>query len=373
MKYSSSTDELAGKIASVTLKGTPKEEANEKEKEIVAPAPSPQVDQNQEILARACQALCYPRGCIAPMQQILKGVVFHQELGQGSLSIVFLVSFPHQKSPVALKLCKFKRDPDCRVTGYSKERDGGEMLSINLKSPYLVKTHALLAVNSDNQLEWIQNPAARKTESGAIVAVVQEYVPEARRLFDDIVQGKINSAKKGREVASSIALGLYDLHKKFNMPHRDVKPENILMGKTGIKIIDFSFLTRKEKTQSRCGSPAYLAPEVVCADETEYDAKLVDAFSFATLLFVMRFWKSPWWTLKEADMASHLDLLLSFYHNNGNLRDYFPKDIKAVDERDTQLFDLIGKLGTGDPKQRMSVVEAVETHPYFAHLKEKLV
>lgn len=374
VKFSSSVDALTAKIASLTLKKTPGNKAEAKEKETAAsagPSHPPQVDQSQEILVRACQALGYPRGYLAPMQQLLKGVIFHHELGQGALSIVFLVTFPDRKDPLTLKLCKYQKDPVCRMTGYSKEREGGEMLSINLKSPFLVRTHALLAVNSNRKLEWIQNPAARETESGAIVAVVQEYVPEARELFDYIAEGKIRTPDQIQRVATCIAMGLFHLHKYFNMPHRDIKPENILIGKTGTKIIDFSFLTRKEKTQSQCGSPAYLAPEVVCADETAYDAKLVDAFSFATLLFVMRFRESPWWTLEEADMATHLDLLLSFYHHNGNLKKYFPENAKAENEQDAQLFDLIEKLGTGDPKKRMSVIEAVETHAYFAHLREK--
>lgn len=62
--------------------------------------------------------------------------------------------------------------------------------------------------------------------------------------------------------------------------HRDIKPENILFhkknsldegdGSTGLKIVDFGLATfQHEKTIifTKCGTPGFVAPEVINYDE----------------------------------------------------------------------------------------------------------
>lgn len=314
----------------------------------------------------------YPREITEGLKRYFNGIQFHQQLGEGSLSLVFLVTFPGNKKPVALKLCRHQTDPDCRTTGYSKKREEGELLSITLNSPYFVKTHGVFALNSDRKLEWIQDPAKRSTDKGTILAVVQEYVPDAYELFDLIADDKINTPEQMYTVVALIACGLYHLHKDYNMSYRAVRPEDVLVGSVGTKLLDFSFLPCKERTKTRCGSSYYLAPEIVIADEKEYDGKLADAFSFVALLYVMRFGESLWFTvqLELEDMRAHLDLLRSFYESDSGstLAEFVPKDMDSISKQDEQLLDVIKRLGVEKPEDRMSVVEAVETHPYFASL-----
>ena len=57
------------------------------------------------------------------------------------------------------------------------------------------------------------------------------------------------------------------LHKK-NIIYRDIKPENILIGKDGyIKLTDFGFAKNLKKDENRtftlCGTPDYLSPEIL--------------------------------------------------------------------------------------------------------------
>lgn len=56
------------------------------------------------------------------------------------------------------------------------------------------------------------------------------------------------------------------LHSK-NVIYRDLKPENILLTENGhIKLVDFGLSKKVEVgnlAKSFCGSPAYLAPEVL--------------------------------------------------------------------------------------------------------------
>jgi protein kinase A len=66
--------------------------------------------------------------------------------------------------------------------------------------------------------------------------------------------------------AAQIVLVFEYLHDK-NIIYRDLKPENILVSETGyIKLADFGFVKRLykwERTQTFCGTPEYMAPEIV--------------------------------------------------------------------------------------------------------------
>jgi len=66
--------------------------------------------------------------------------------------------------------------------------------------------------------------------------------------------------------AAQIVLSIGYLHKKKIM-HRDLKLENVLVAENGfLKIIDYGLAkTLKENELSRtfCGTPEYLAPEMV--------------------------------------------------------------------------------------------------------------
>ena len=69
------------------------------------------------------------------------------------------------------------------------------------------------------------------------------------------------------------------MHSKSIM-HRDLKPENLILKDTendwNVKIADFglaTFLTVGEQLFKRCGTPGYVAPEIL--DDQKYDEKVM--------------------------------------------------------------------------------------------------
>ena len=76
------------------------------------------------------------------------------------------------------------------------------------------------------------------------------------------------------------------LHSK-NIVYRDLKPENILINKNGyLKLTDFGFakVLDNEKTYTLCGTPEYLAPEIIL---NKGHGKAVDWWTLGILLYEM--------------------------------------------------------------------------------------
>jgi serine/threonine protein kinase len=71
--------------------------------------------------------------------------------------------------------------------------------------------------------------------------------------------------------------------------HRDIKLDNILLdSEKGVKIFYFgvSKIIRKGQIiQEQCGTPAYLAPEII--KDTGYEGFFVDIWSLGVLLYAM--------------------------------------------------------------------------------------
>ena len=109
---------------------------------------------------------------------------------------------------------------------------------------------------------------------------------EGGELFD-----KIKKRLNERDVAiilQNILKALEEIHKK-NMIHRDLKPENLIFANEDlhtIKISDFGLSTKFKggKMFLRCGSPGYVAPEIL--NDEGYDQKS-DIFSVGMILYIM--------------------------------------------------------------------------------------
>lgn len=106
--------------------------------------------------------------------------------------------------------------------------------------------------------------------------------------------GRKLSENEARHIFRQLVEGTKYLHEK-HIVHRDLKLENALIdGEKNIKIIDFGFSvsTKKEEIlKNFCGTPSYMAPEIVT--RKEYNGMYADVWALGVMLYIMLSGKLP--------------------------------------------------------------------------------
>lgn len=173
-------------------------------------------------------------------------------------------------------------------------------------------------------------------------------------LFQHLRKEKFFKEDKARFYAASMGIALEYLH-NHGIVYRDIKPENILIGEDGyLKLIDFGMakmLKGNEKAMSFCGTPEYLAPEIITG---EGHNRAADWWSYGILLFEMLCGIPPFYCENTERMY---DLI-----TNAELR--FPKRIQLSENAK----DLIKKLLIKKQDKRLGVekgFEEIKSHPFF--------
>ena len=173
-------------------------------------------------------------------------------------------------------------------------------------------------------------------------------------LFQHLRTEKFFKEDKARFYAASMGVALEYLH-NHGIVYRDIKPENILIGEDGyLKLIDFGMakmLKGNEKAMSFCGTPEYLAPEIITG---EGHNRAADWWSYGILLFEMLCGIPPFYCENTERMY---DLI-----TNAELR--FPKRIQLSENAK----DLIKKLLIKKQDKRLGVekgFEEIKSHPFF--------
>ena len=178
--------------------------------------------------------------------------------------------------------------------------------------------------------------------------IVLEYCPTGE-LFDFVVRRGHLNEDEARVFFRHLIEGIAYCHSR-GVVHRDIKAENILIGNNNtVKISDFglsNFFTGEDRLSTYCGSPSYVAPELV--NRSPYIGPPADLWSCGVLLYVM--------------VCGHLP-----FSNFRTLREMYAliraAKYKVPSHVSPELTDLIQKLLVVDVDQRATAAD-VAVHPW---------
>jgi serine/threonine protein kinase len=219
-------------------------------------------------------------------------------------------------------------------------------------------------------------------QSASCLYVVMEFMRGGELYFHlknerTFVDGRV------RLYAAELVLVLEHLH-SHGIVYRDLKPENILLDQDGhIRLADFGYskyLQREErssgsasgsssggasgsggsgskskegkagkvkKTYTFCGTPEYLAPEIILGDGHAFEA---DWWSLGILIFEMLVGMPPFYS--DTNNLNYLyEMIISA---DVTLPDFIPAPAKS----------LLKELLVAEPKRRLKVA-GIRKHPYF--------
>ncbi|CAH0026669.1 unnamed protein product [Clonostachys rhizophaga] len=121
------------------------------------------------------------------------------------------------------------------------------------------------------------------------VYLVLELASEGE-LFNYIVMKQKMSEDETRKLFLQLFKGIKYLHER-NIVHRDIKPENILLVDKNLhaKLADFGLakiIGEESFTTTLCGTPSYVAPEILADSRRRRYTKAVDVWSLGVVLYI---------------------------------------------------------------------------------------
>jgi len=182
-------------------------------------------------------------------------------------------------------------------------------------------------------------------------------------LFDRIVAKTYYNEKEARDVCRILFEALEYCHSR-NIAHRDLKPENLLLSsKTNdrdIKIADFGFakkVTSSECLLTQCGTPGYVAPEILHG--VPYGTK-ADMWSLGVIAYILLGGYPPFIEQNQRELFKKIKKGQYEFH------------VEYWGQISGDAKDLISSLLTTDPKRRLTSKQAL-SNTWIMQEDEKLM
>lgn len=184
-------------------------------------------------------------------------------------------------------------------------------------------------------------------DSGKVYIVLEYCQGGDLSMFIQQRNGRISEAT-AKHFMQQLASGLKALREN-NLIHRDLKPQNLLLSVNSdnavLKIADFGFarsLQPRGLAETLCGSPLYMAPEIMQLQK--YDAK-ADLWSVGAILFQLVTGRTPF-------IGNNQIQLLQNIVKSSELQ--FPSNAKNLSD---ECIDLCKKLLRRNPVERLTFEE----------------
>ncbi len=208
----------------------------------------------------------------------------------------------------------------------------------HLRHPNIVSIHAVLVTTSKMYL-------------------VMELV-RGGELYDEIVLRRRIDEDTSRKYFQQLIDAMVYCHRR-GVVHRDLKPENLLLdGNGNLKVTDFGMswmkdnmdpeVKTKQLLRTQCGTPKYMAPEIIVRPSKGYDGEKLDAWECGMVLYALLAGYLPF--AGDDDDAVFRSIL------KGTVK--FPSFFSAGAK------SLLVRLLEKDPEKRASL-EEVRQHPWF--------
>ena len=254
------------------------------------------------------------------------------------------------------------------VTGFLGKGTFGKVLRVNMKSDpsnefalkvlskqFLLKNqHLKYAISECNIMRRCSHPFVLKMhysfQTPDNLFMVLDLCPggdlsyhlERREFFQE---------KDAKFFIAEVVLAIEYIH-SLDVIYRDLKPENILIDKDGhVKLADFGLAKegiRNNNAKSFCGSPAYLAPEML----TEAGVgKPADIYQLGAVLYELLLGITPFYT----------NNIKKLYNSIQNEKLQIPTILSK------EAADLLTRQLNKNPKNRIKIGE-VKQHPFFREI-----
>jgi len=203
-----------------------------------------------------------PEKVLSPHEVSLDSLEWVTTLGVGGFGRVELVTAGPQKIPFALKKMKKTEIKELKQRQHILNE---KLVMKSCSSPFIVQLYQTF--QDSRYLYMLMEPCL----GGELWTILRN----SKRFTDSTA----------RFYVACIILALDYLHDK-GLIYRDLKPENILLDSHGyIKLTDFGFakqLGLEEKAWTFCGTPEYVAPEIITNKSHDYRA---DIWAVGILVF----------------------------------------------------------------------------------------
>lgn len=271
-----------------------------------------------------------------------------EEIGQGSFGIVKLAYSEEDDSHYAMKILSKKKLLK-RAGMFGRQPPPRKGRSNSTSNPLDQVYHEIAVLKKLNHPNIVKLVEVLDDPDSDNLYMVFEFLEKGPVI--EIPTSTPLSETQAWTFFRDVVLGIEYLHHQ-KIIHRDIKPSNLLLDDKGrVQIADFGVCNQFEGVDAllsgTAGTPAFVAPEALSDNRSEYSGKAVDVWAMGVTLY----------TFVVGNVPFHDPSVLILYNKIRNQPVVFPSHLS------TELQDLLSHMLKKNPEERITVPE-VKVHPW---------